>query len=104
LTERSTSQSISRSGEIHSAPDPPIIPRKAHLNELEQSPENFATERRDPEDPGGWAALERTGDEHCRDPSGGNALRLQGGMNPRFFDGTAVESEAAAVLAADAAA
>lgn len=37
-----------------------------------------------------------------RDFTFANAVRLHAGMNPRFFEGTAVESEAAAVLASDA--
>ena len=42
--------------------------------------------------------------EDFRDFSFANAVRLHGGMNPRFFEGTAVEAEAAAVLANDPAA
>lgn len=34
-----------------------------------------------------------------RDFAFANTVRLLGGMNPQFFDGTAVEAEAAAVLA-----
>jgi hypothetical protein len=34
-----------------------------------------------------------------RDFTFANAVRLWGGVNPRFFEGTAVEREAAAVLA-----
>jgi hypothetical protein len=30
-----------------------------------------------------------------------NAVRLHGGMNPEFFDGTLIETAAAAVLAKD---
>ncbi len=38
-------------------------------------------------------------DADFRDFTFGNAVRLHGGMNPHFFDGTAVEAEARAILA-----
>ena len=38
--------------------------------------------------------------EDFRDFVFANAVRLHGGMNPKFFEGTAVENEAAQVLAA----
>jgi hypothetical protein len=34
-----------------------------------------------------------------RDFTFGNAVRLHGGMNPRFFEGTAIEAEAKKILA-----
>ena len=40
--------------------------------------------------------------EDFRDFVFANAVRLHGGMNPAFFEGTAVEEEAARVLASDA--
>jgi len=42
-------------------------------------------------------------DADFRDFTFANAVRLHAGMNPRFFEGTTVEAEAAAVLAQDAA-
>lgn len=41
--------------------------------------------------------------DHFRDFTFANAVRLWGEVNPRFFQGTAVEREAAAVLAASTA-
>jgi predicted TIM-barrel fold metal-dependent hydrolase len=43
-------------------------------------------------------------DEQFRDFMFANAVRLHGGANPGFFDGTAVDAEARAVLAAETAA
>ena len=40
-------------------------------------------------------------DEDFRDFTFGNAVRLHGGMNPKFFEGTAVEAEARQILEAD---
>ncbi len=40
-------------------------------------------------------------DDDFRDFSFANAVRLHGGMNPRFFEGTPVEAEAAKVLASE---
>ena len=39
-------------------------------------------------------------DEDFRDFTFGNAVRLHGGMNPKFFEGTAVEAEARKILEA----